>query len=193
MGKNIRIHEGTLPPELMELLQGTRPVAEVQAELAREPLNLDRDPEFVADRLKADVVQGLLRALGRRGISQNELAERLNVTKQWVSRILNESDNFTVATMAKLACAVGMRPFINFADEDEVVRVMSRHSGPVKVEDIAGGDGWENVGSKIETALPIPHECNMEMLASGLAWKSEEATENILPRLSEFKEEARCA
>jgi transcriptional regulator with XRE-family HTH domain len=136
MSKNNRVHPSTQLDELDAMLEATRPVKEVLAELTRKPLNLDQDPDFVSSRLKADIVEALLTAMQKRGMNQNDLAEKLKVTKQWVSRILNESDNFTVATLAKLACAVGMRPFISFADEGEVVRVMPCHAAPVKVENI---------------------------------------------------------
>lgn len=148
MPKEKRIVQGPLPPELDELLRATRPVEEVRAELAKDRLNLDDDPEFVADRLKADVVEALLRALEKRGMNQNDLAERLNKSRQWVSRILNETDNFTLATIAKLASAVGMRPFINFADEGEVVKVTLRHTGPAKVEEITPSEARKTLKSK---------------------------------------------
>jgi transcriptional regulator with XRE-family HTH domain len=74
--------------------------------------------------MKADIVEHLLRAMEQRNLNGSQLAENLGKSRQWVSRILNETDNFTVDTIAKLACAVGKRPFINLIDHGEMIRIM---------------------------------------------------------------------
>lgn len=126
MSKKFQYKDVPISSALQALLDNTPPVEEVLADLAREPLNLDQDPEHIASQLKSDIVEYVLIGMREAGINQNQLAERLGKSRQWVSRLLNEGDNFTVATIAKLACALGKRPFIHFAGNDETVKVMPR-------------------------------------------------------------------
>lgn len=115
MKARAREYRGAVSDELRDLLDGTEPVDEVKKELRREPLDLDSDPEFVAERLKADVVEAILRAMKRKGVNKNQLAERVGKSRQWVSRVLNETNNFTVGTIAQLACALGVKPRITLS------------------------------------------------------------------------------
>lgn len=105
----------TLDAELEQLLAATCTVEEAQEALRDGAADLSKDPDFVADRLKTEIIEELLRAMEREGLNKNQLALRCGKSRQWISRILGEGDNFTVATLARLACALGLRPQIVFA------------------------------------------------------------------------------
>lgn len=112
---NEREFSGELPDDLLALLVAARPVEEALADLAADPLHLDEDADFECERLKADIVEQVLRAMEEQGVNRSDLAERLGKSRQWVSRVLNEGDNFTVATVARLSCALGLRATIAMA------------------------------------------------------------------------------
>jgi transcriptional regulator with XRE-family HTH domain len=68
---------------------------------------LERDPEFVADYLKGQLVEDILKAMEKQGITKSDLAKRLNKSRQYVTKVLNEKANFTIETIAEVACALG--------------------------------------------------------------------------------------
>lgn len=73
------------------------------------PLDLDADPEFVAGYLKAQFVEDIFKAMHEQGINRNQLAAKLGKSRQYVGRILNEKANFTLETLAEIACALNMQ------------------------------------------------------------------------------------
>lgn len=73
----------------------------------RESVDLDRDPEFVADHAKAVFVGDICEAMHQMKINRAELSEMLGLSRQYLGRILNETANFTIETMAKISCALG--------------------------------------------------------------------------------------
>lgn len=66
----------------------------------------DEDPEFVAGCLKAQLVEEILCAMDEQGVSKSQLAQRLGKSRQYVGRILNETANFTIDSIAQLLCAL---------------------------------------------------------------------------------------
>jgi transcriptional regulator with XRE-family HTH domain len=74
--------------------------------------DLYHDAETHDDYWIAGVVQDFTEALFRRmeseEISRSELARRLETSPAYVTKILRGNGNFTIATMVRLARAVGM-------------------------------------------------------------------------------------
>ena len=70
-------------------------------------IDLDKDAAFVLDSVKARLVEDICQAMKAKGINQSELAKRLGKTKQYVSRILNETANFTLASIVEISIALG--------------------------------------------------------------------------------------
>jgi transcriptional regulator with XRE-family HTH domain len=73
---------------------------------------LFKQAEGHEDYWVAGAILGLSEAvaakLGRSGISRTELAKRLGTTPAYVTKILRGSTNFTLATMVRLARALGV-------------------------------------------------------------------------------------
>ena len=70
-------------------------------------IDLDKDPEFVLDSIKARFVEDICQAMKAKGISQSDLARLLGKTKQYVSRVLNETANFTLSSIVEISIALG--------------------------------------------------------------------------------------
>ncbi|MBI2422802.1 MAG: helix-turn-helix transcriptional regulator [Candidatus Hydrogenedentes bacterium] len=82
----------------------------LRAEIGGTPIDYELDPEFVAAYLKTQFVEDIYGAMADRGIrSKSELAEHLGKSRQYVGRVLNETANFTLESLAEIACALGMR------------------------------------------------------------------------------------
>lgn len=80
---------------------------EITASLRQTCLAMESDPSFVAEFSRAQFIEDVLRLMEEQGIGKSDLAKRIGKSRQYVSRILNEtSPNFTIDTMAEIACAL---------------------------------------------------------------------------------------
>ena len=48
------------------------------------------------------------------GVSRSELAERLDVSRAYITKVLNGHGNMTLRTLVRLALALGLAPEISF-------------------------------------------------------------------------------
>jgi len=105
--KNHRGQRGTgVPAELEALLEGATPVQESLESLRSAPVDFDADPEFVAGFVKARFLEGVLRAMEEQSMTKSGLAHKLGKSRQYIGKLLNERANFTIETMAEIACAL---------------------------------------------------------------------------------------
>jgi transcriptional regulator with XRE-family HTH domain len=65
--------------------------------------------EFERELLYAEAIETVAALLESLGLSQKELARRLELSEARVSRILNERENTTLRTIADLGHALGVR------------------------------------------------------------------------------------
>ena len=83
---------------------------------------LEADPLFLVEYMKATITSDIFTVMEEESISKTELANRLGKSRQYVSRILNETTNYTLDSIARIAAAlkrdVALR-LLNY--EDEVV------------------------------------------------------------------------
>lgn len=69
---------------------------------------LQSDPAFVAEGVILDVTEQIYAVMDEEGISQQELAERLDVSKSAVSQMLSGDQNISIKRLVKVALALGM-------------------------------------------------------------------------------------
>jgi len=86
---------------------------------------LEKDPLFVAELMKLEFADDLVRLLEARGLKRTELAEKLGTNRGYVTRVLNTEYNLSVETMAKIALALDARISLRMLPREEVER---RHS-----------------------------------------------------------------
>lgn len=67
----------------------------------------ERQDEYWTERAIAEFTEDLSRWMETRKISQAELAAAVGVSPAYISKVLKGNVNFTLATMTKLARAVG--------------------------------------------------------------------------------------
>lgn len=82
-----------------------------------ETVDPNRDPEIVADYQNGVIVQNILTIMEEKEISQKELAKLIGKSKQYVSRILNEKQNFTINSLALFSCALDCDLKINISSK----------------------------------------------------------------------------
>jgi len=79
------------------------------ATLKKAAKDLETDPEYQTMWQKSVFVVAITNAMHESGISQNELARRLKVSRQYISRALSHDANFTIESMVRIALVVGLR------------------------------------------------------------------------------------
>ena len=83
---------------------------------------LESDPLFLVEYMKATITSDILAVMEKESISVIELADRLGKSRQYVSRVLNETANFTLDSVARIAAALKKDVVLRLVDyEDEVV------------------------------------------------------------------------
>jgi plasmid maintenance system antidote protein VapI len=78
--------------------------------LERYAREYQNDPEFIAEKLALKIIEELLENMHRANLSQSDLAQKMGVSREHISRILNAPPNMTLLTIAKLAMATGATP-----------------------------------------------------------------------------------
>jgi transcriptional regulator with XRE-family HTH domain len=77
-----------------------------------------------------EFVRELERRLEEQGVSRAELARRLGTSKAYVTKVLSADANFTLATMTRLAAAVGGEVHIRISDRQAKARKVGRQPVP---------------------------------------------------------------
>ena len=76
-------------------------------------------PAYWSYRSMLEFIDGLVAEMESQGVSAAELARRMGTSRAWVSRVLRGENNLTVASMGKLAFALGMRVTTELAPLEE--------------------------------------------------------------------------
>ena len=92
-----------------EWLSEMEPANQALQALRESKWELDLDPEFVAESLKAQFVQDVCRVMEEVGMNKNTLAAKTGKHRQYITRVLNETANFTITSMAAISCALGRK------------------------------------------------------------------------------------
>ena len=124
----------SIPADLQALLDATPQTEGIVQAIRQDIANLDTDPEDVSDFLKMQFVEDILAAMAMRGISKAELARRLGKSRQYVGSVLNERANFTLDSMAQIACALGMRIGARLYTPDQRMTILPASTRPRPLE-----------------------------------------------------------
>lgn len=76
-----------------------------------------RDDYWIEDAIHRFTMQ-LHKQMQKQGLTKTELASRIGASQPYVTRILKGRDNLTIATMVKLARAVGLKVQISLEETD---------------------------------------------------------------------------
>lgn len=82
---------------------------------------LENDPGFLQELMKVDFLEEVHQAMEAAEISPAELARRMGVSRARVAKILNETKNFQMETMARMAAALNREVAIRLLSPAEVI------------------------------------------------------------------------
>ena len=71
------------------------------------------------DHIASAFLRRILRRMKQLGVSQSELARRMNVSRPYVTKVLSRDVNFSFRTAAKLANALKMDFFPDLREQEE--------------------------------------------------------------------------
>ncbi len=84
-------------------------LAEMDSALAAVTENMQDvtgDPDFLMEKLKVDFLHEVGVIMERESITSAELARRMGVSRARVTKVLNDTDNFQMGTMARISAAL---------------------------------------------------------------------------------------
>ena len=93
------------------------------------------------------------------GLTQKELAEKLGVSKSYVSQILKGKSNMTIETIIKLGTVLDLAPVISLTPKVENYKVMLVHKEKPIFEEINFADylkSMPNVTGSAESVVSLP-------------------------------------
>jgi transcriptional regulator with XRE-family HTH domain len=99
-------------------IQITRKSNSPLARAFAEPLSIESD----IDHRKLTVIEELLQFMKREGIKRGELAARMGVPPSRITKVLEGSENLTIATLVRAGRAVGAELHQTFAPAGKKVR-----------------------------------------------------------------------
>ena len=109
----------------------------------KKDTRLEEDPLFLVEYMKATITSDIYTVMEKESISKTELAKRLGKSRQYVSRILNETANFTLDSVAKIAAAL---------QKDVVLRLMNYEDEVVIKPFIKQDEYWFHTTQEYDTA-----------------------------------------
>lgn len=83
---------------------------------------LIKSPEYWFERAKIELYGQVVDYMEKEGINQNQLAERLGVSKGYVSQILRGNFNHTLRKLIELGLAVGKVPVVTYRSVETILR-----------------------------------------------------------------------
>ena len=89
-----------------------------QALLDRRLAQADESLEYQFQWLVLDISEQLCELMSRRQVSRAELADRLGVSKAWVTKLLRGDRNITVRSLVKVAHELDLSVELRFAPTD---------------------------------------------------------------------------
>lgn len=132
-----------------------------------------KSPDYWFEAAQNDLFAEVKQYLDRENITQTELAERLNVSKGYISQIMNGNANFTLKKLVDFFISIGKVPQVKYLDFEEILENDNTKRESLKsnlVEGIVISNRFKNPSSNtiikedIKRHLTkLPFEFNLEM------------------------------
>ena len=119
----------------------------------KEKLELYKDDfEFRLESLILDITENISEKMLKRNINRTKLAEKLNVSRPAVTKILNGNSNFTLKTLLSLSDALSLDLKVEFKERE--VKVSEDHD-VYKFAHISSADEIKTESKKNEGTFPL--------------------------------------
>ena len=174
----------TVEEEVQEMLDNSMTTAEALAKLKTLSLpKWDEDPEFIADLAKGQITEDILAVMEEDGINKSQLAEKLGKSRQYISRVLNETANFTIDSLAEIACALNRKIEVRMIGKTQHVFITDNYRSPESEKSILATEKY-NVQTKITDLFEQKYEFEA-IDASKTTYSYEKSPEDTLSQVAE--------
>jgi len=80
-----------------------------------------KTPEYWFEQAQNELYRQVTEFMKQEGVNQTQLAEKLGVSKGYISQIMKGEFNYTLKKLIELSMAIGKIPRIDYKDIDEVI------------------------------------------------------------------------
>ena len=113
-----------------------------------------KSPAYWFEYEQNELYRQVIEYMERENINQTELAGRLNVSKGYVSQILNGNFNYSLKKLIELCLSIGLVPQIKFMKIDDVIKkdaqIKALYNGD---ESIANKNGNQVINGEIASLI----------------------------------------
>lgn len=93
-------------------------------------LELLQTNDYWVAKIQIELYNQLSDYMKKHHLNRSQLADKLGVTKGYVSQILNGDFNHRLSTLVELSLAMGKAPVIQFSDLDKIHETLPHESKP---------------------------------------------------------------
>ena len=97
-----------------------------------------RSPEYWFEEAQNELYRQVVEYMEKSGLNQTQLAEKLGVSKGYVSQILKVEFNYTLKKLIEISLAVGKVPQVEYKRIEEVINEESKTKGSKKRSPLNG-------------------------------------------------------
>ncbi len=97
-----------------------------------------RSPEYWFEEAQNELYRQVVEYMEKSGLNQTQLAEKLGVSKGYVSQILKGEFNYTLKKLIEISLAVGKVPQVEYKKIEEVINEESKTKGSKKRSPLNG-------------------------------------------------------
>jgi len=119
-----------------------------------------KSPEYWFENAQNDLYGQVVDYMEREGVNQNQLAERLGVTKGYVSQILKGQFNYTLKKLIDLSLAIKLVPKIQYVS---VSKVIEDDSKPTSIQLSTDGQYFRPIETLKNKNIGLPSSISNSM------------------------------
>lgn len=101
---------------------------QIQDEFNQALETIDKDWSLNLERQLLDVRERIAQQMEKRNINRADLAKLLNSSRSYVTQLLSGNENIRLSTLFKVSFALGLKPLIQFRDEEDEILYIFSHS-----------------------------------------------------------------
>jgi len=113
---------------------GSNDVAAAKGLLHEYEEQYANDPDYIAERLALRVTEEAAKIMQNPGLSRADLAARMNVSRAYVTKIFDAPPNLTLRSIARLALALGVKPYVSLLPPRISARVGAQGDATIELD-----------------------------------------------------------
>ncbi len=101
---------------------------QIQDEFKQALETIEKDWSLNLERQLLDIRERISQQMQKRNMTRADLANMLNSSRSYVTQLLSGNENIRLSTLFKVSFALGLKPTIQFKDEEDELLQIFFHS-----------------------------------------------------------------